>query len=49
MHVLKPLHAQVSIELGGRQGNMTEQFLHRAEVGASFEQVCREGVPKRVG
>ena len=48
MNVLKTLHTEVSIDLGGGQGNVTEKFLHGTQVSACFEQVCREGVAHRM-
>ena len=42
------LTADVSVPLGGGQIGVTQQLLHRAEVGAPVEQVCGEGVPEGV-
>ncbi len=48
MHVLKPFHAHVSVYLGGRQRNVTEQLLDRAKVRASLDEVRRERVSQSV-
>ena len=44
----EPLPADMGVALRGRHIGMTEQLLHGAQVGASVEQMRREGVPKRM-
>jgi len=44
----EPLPADMGVALRGRHIGMTEQLLHGAQVGASIEQMRREGVPKRM-
>ena len=38
----------MGVDLGGRDVGMAEQLLHRAEIGASLEQMAGEGVAEHV-
>ena len=42
-----PIH--VGIALGGRDIDMSEHFLHGAQVGAAFEEMGGEGVAQGMG
>ena len=42
------LAGQVRVDLRGGEVSVPEQLLHRAQVGAPFEQVGRERMAKRV-
>ena len=44
----EPLAADVSVALGGRNVGVTEQLLHRPEIGPTVEQMRRERVAQRV-
>lgn len=44
----EPLPADMGVALRGRHIGMTEQLLHGAQVGASIEQMRREGMSQRV-
>lgn len=46
--VVQALAADVRVDLGGRDVGMTEHGLHRAEVGAPFEEVRREAMAQFV-
>ena len=39
----------VRVELRGREIGMAEHFLNTSQVGAALEEVCREGMPEKVG
>ena len=47
-NLTKPLLADVSVVLCGRQIGVTEQLLHGSQVGTTVEQVRREGVAQRM-
>ena len=42
------LAADMGVALRGRHIGVTEQLLHRAQIGAPVEKVRREGVSQRV-
>ena len=44
----QPRPAHVGVDLRGREVGVAEHRLHRAQVGAAFEQVGREGVAQHV-
>ena len=46
---LQALVEDVGIDLGRRDVGMTEQLLHRAQVGAAIEQVAGKGMAQHVG
>ena len=49
MQLLEPFAVDVRVDLGGGDVLVAEEELHRAEVGASFEQVGGEGMAQHVG
>src|SRR5829696_2832303 len=48
VHVAAAAVADVRVQLGGREIGVAEHLLHAAQVGASFEQMRREGVAQKV-
>ena len=44
----EPRPRDMRVALGGRDGGVTQQLLHGADVGSPFEQVCRERMPQGV-
>ena len=48
MHILEPPSAEVSINLGGGEGNMPEKFLDGTQVGSAIEEMCGERVAHRM-
>lgn len=42
------LKVEVGVDLGGANIGVPEQFLHRAQIRAGFEQVGGEGVAQHV-
>src|SRR6476659_8507760 len=48
IHVEQTRRVHRRIDLGGRQARMAEQFLQRAKIGATRQQMSREAVPQRV-
>lgn len=48
MHVTQSTATEVSINLGGRQRNVTEQLLNGPQVGSTFEKVRSERMPQGV-
>src|SRR5687768_1858792 len=44
----EPLVRNVSVGLGGGQGNVPQQLLHRPQVGTSLQEMGRIAVPQRV-
>ena len=48
VHVLEPFHAQVSINLGRGQSNMTKQLLHGPKISPSLNQVRGKSMTHRV-
>ena len=51
VNVAEPLATHLSVDLCGGEIRMTEQFLHRTEIGTAVEKMSGEGVTKgmRVG
>jgi len=49
MDGFEALLIHVSVDLGGRNVSVTEQFLDDPKVGPVFEEVCCEGMTKQVG
>src|SRR6266566_259115 len=45
----EPIGIDRGIDLRGRQRRMAEQFLDRAQIAAARQEVCRKGMPQRVG
>jgi hypothetical protein len=48
-HATKSLLADVGVALGGGQIGVTQELLHRPQIGPVVEQMGGEGVPKGVG
>src|SRR5215510_5652729 len=46
--LFQPLDAGVRVDLGGRDGRVTKELLHCAQIGSRVEQVRRECVTQRV-
>lgn len=42
-------HGDLGVDLGGGKAGVAEELLDIAEVGSAREQVCSEGMAKRVG
>jgi hypothetical protein len=42
------LAIDLSVDLSGRKGGVTQKFLNLAEIGTGCEKVRRKGVAKRV-
>jgi hypothetical protein len=45
----QPTRVDVAVDLGRREGRMSEKLLDRAEVRASLEEVGRVRVPEAMG
>src|SRR5436190_7400036 len=48
VHLLEPTRLYPSVCLGRADRCVAEQFLNCPQIGASFEQMGREGMPKRM-
>ncbi len=48
VHRLQSVASDLSVDLGGRQIGVTEEFLYCAQVGTAFQQVGGKRVAQRV-
>lgn len=48
VHSAESFHAHMRVELSGGEGRVSEEFLHHAKVGPTFQQVRRGTVTQGV-
>src|SRR5918999_68962 len=48
VHLLQPLDAGMGVHLRRAERSMSQQLLHRAQVGSRVQHVSGEAVPKRM-